>query len=343
MKIENAFLIIAFYSLASCKANTQESKLIMADTLAKPAIATKNTDTTYGKAIDTATYTKLLNYISNGDSSGKWPVKQPYPLPGAILPFNRVVSYYGNLYSKRMGVLGEYPKDIMLQKLQREVKKWSAADSVVKAIPALHYIAVTAQGAPGAGGKYRLRMPFHQIDTVINWAKQINALVFIDIQVGLSTLQQEIPEFEKYLAMPQVHLGIDPEFSMKTGRKPGSVVGTFDAADVNYAAGYLAAIVKKYNLPPKILVVHRFTQGMVTNYKQIKLRPEVQIVMDMDGWGNPAKKLSTYYSWIHPQPVQFTGFKLFYKNDTQKVGEKQEMQPQHLLKLKPVPVYIQYQ
>ncbi|MEJ7684405.1 MAG: hypothetical protein WKG06_42475 [Segetibacter sp.] len=83
--------------------------------------------------------------------------------------------------------------------------------------------------------------------------------------------------------MPNVHLGIDPEFSMKTGAAPGKVVGTFDAKDVNYASTYLAGLVTKYNLPPKVLVVHRFTQGMLTNYKQISTRPEVQLVIDMDG------------------------------------------------------------
>jgi hypothetical protein len=30
------------------------------------------------------------------------------------LPFNRIVSYYGNFYSKYMGVLGQYPEDEML-------------------------------------------------------------------------------------------------------------------------------------------------------------------------------------------------------------------------------------
>jgi ribosomal protein S2 len=34
----------------------------------------------------------------------------------------------------------------------------------------------------------------------------------------------------------------------------------------------------------KVLIVHRFTQGMVTNYKNKKV-PEVQVVMDMDGFG----------------------------------------------------------
>ncbi|MBO9572655.1 MAG: hypothetical protein J7497_10685, partial [Chitinophagaceae bacterium] len=244
--------------------------------------------------LDTAAYDAKLIQMVNRDSSGKWPVKTAYPLPGAILPFKTIIAYYGNLYSKQMGILGELPKKEMLAKLQSEIAKWKKADSTLDLQPALHYIAVTAQQSPGAAGKYRLRMPFKELDKVIDMAKEIDALVFIDIQVGLSTIQQELPEFEKYLKMPNVHIGMDPEFSMKSGHAPGKVVGTYDAADINYVSDYLAKIVKENNLPPKVLVVHRFTQKGVTNYKNIKTRPEVQVVMHMDGWGEPARKINTY-------------------------------------------------
>jgi hypothetical protein len=229
----------------------------------------------------------------------------------------------------------------MLEKLQQEVAKWQAADTVMVIQPALHYIAVTAQGYAGKDGKHRLRMPFHQIDSVLKLAQRINAIVFLDIQVGLSTLQDEIPKLEPYLKMPNVHLGVDPEFSMKGGQAPGKVIGTFDAADINFASEYLANLVKENNLIPKVLVVHRFTKGMVTNYQQIKLRPEVQIVMDMDGWGHPDLKYSSYKLYIHKEPVQFTGFKLFYKNDIRNNGRL--LTPPEVLALKPQPVYIQYQ
>src|ERR1700729_182622 len=59
--------------------------------------------------LDTALYNEKMVRIVNGDSSGRWPVKTAYPEAGAILPFKRIVAYYGNLYSKKMGVLGEYP------------------------------------------------------------------------------------------------------------------------------------------------------------------------------------------------------------------------------------------
>ncbi|MFZ2072387.1 MAG: hypothetical protein WAV10_01765 [Minisyncoccia bacterium] len=271
-----------------------------------------------------------------------WPVKTVYPNAGAILPFNRVIAYYGNLYSTKMGALGEYQEDVMLNKLNEEVKKWTLADPEIPSIPALHYIAVTAQGSPGESGKYRFRMPDGQIDKVLEMAKKINAIVFLDIQVGLSNLQSELPIFEKYLKMPQVHLGIDAEFSMKTGARPGTVVGTFDAQDINYATNYLAKLVKENNLTPKILVVHRYTQKMITNYQNIKPLPEVQIVMHMDGWGGQAKKKNTYKQFVYKEPVQFAGFKLFYKNDI-KTSNTVIMEPKDVLSLQPKPIYIQYQ
>jgi len=271
-----------------------------------------------------------------------WPVKSVYPKDGAILPFNRVVAYYGNLYSKKMGVLGEYPEAEMISKLNAEVLKWETADPATPVIPALHYIAVVAQASAGADGKYRARMPYKEIDKVLVMAEKINAIVFIDIQVSLSDLQSELPYFEKYLKMPNVHLGIDPEFSMKTGKRPGTVIGTFDAADINFASEYLANLVMVNNLPPKILVIHRFTEKMVTNYKSIKLRPEVQVVMDMDGWGHQARKLNTYKQFVQKQPVQFAGFKLFYKNDLKEENARM-LTPSELMDLRPHPIYIQYQ
>lgn len=288
--------------------------------------------------VDTVLYDQALLRLVHDKPNAKWPVKTGYPLKGAVLPFNRIVAYYGNLYSAGMGILGALPADKMMEKLKAEAKKWQEADTTTPVLPALHYIAVTAQGSPGAGSKYRLRMPASQIDRIIEMAKKIDALVFLDIQVGHSTLQDEIPLLRKYLLMPQVHLGIDPEYSMKKGGVPSSVIGTFDAADINYASGYLAQLVRDHHLPPKILVVHRFTQAMVTNYKKIITRPEVQLVMNMDGFGSAARKIDTYTYWIAGQPVQFTGFKLFYKIDTPSL-----MQPARVLKLYPRPIYIQYQ
>jgi len=293
--------------------------------------------------VDTAKYNQKLVSIANGDTTGKWPVKnQPYPIAGAILPFKRIVVYYGNLYSKKMGALGEYAPKEMWSRLNAEVKRWEKADPSTPVQVGIHYIASVASGTEGKDGMYINRMPEKQIDSAIAIAKMHNAIVFLDLQVALSTIQKELPRYEKYLKMPNVHLGIDPEFSMKTGARPGSRIGTYDAADINYCSDYLTKLVKEHNLPAKVFVVHRFTKKMVTNSDKIKLRPEVQFVMHMDGWGEPELKKGTYRHFIYSEPVQFTGFKLFYKNDLKKAPNRL-MTPEELLKLKPQPVYIQYQ
>jgi len=173
-------------------------------------------------------------------------------------------------------------------------------------------------------------------------ARKIDGIVILDVQVGLSTLQDELPLLDAYWALPQVHLAIDPEFSMKGGIPPGHVIGTFGAEDINYAIEYLSEMVKKHNLPPKILVIHRFTKDMVTGYKQIEPTPEVQVVMNMDGWGHPAKKINTYNVVITPEPVQFAGIKLFYKNDLKEIPARLLTIPE-IMSLTPAPIYIQYQ
>ncbi len=298
-------------------------------------------------AFDRADYDARLLALAHAtsttaSSTSPWPMKAVYPEVGAILPFKRIVAYYGNFYSAQMGVLGEYPEEQLLSMLASTTAKWAAADPTTPTLPAIQYIAVVAQGTAGREGKYILRMPDDQIDHALDMANKMHGILILDVQVGLSTVQHELPMLEKYLQMPNVHLAIDPEFSMKYGNPPGTVIGTFDAADVNDAAQYLAGLVNTYHLPPKVLVVHRFTQAMVTNYKKIRPLPEVQIVMDMDGWGPQAKKKNTYLRVIESEPVQFTGIKLFYKADL-KPPSTGMLTTTDVLGLTPAPIYVQYQ
>ena len=268
-----------------------------------------------------------------------WPVKGPAPLPGSILPAKRIIAFYGNPKSRRMGILGEFDSEDMLRKLDAEVAAWSRIDPATPAIPALHVIVLVADGQPGTSGKYRTRHDSAMIETVYGWARSRNALMFVDLQVGQSTLQHELPWIEKFLIRPDVHLGIDPEFSMKNGGIPGKRIGTYDAADINYTIRYLANLVEKHKLPPKILVVHRFTPRGVTNANRIQLDPRVQFVMHMDGFGAPWLKRDTYWRDIKREPVQFAGWKQF----TKAKNDRPPTPRGEILKLWPVPLYIQIQ
>jgi hypothetical protein len=285
-----------------------------------------------------------LASMTKGDTAldKLWPVKMPSPLPGALLPHNRIVAYYGQPLSKKMGVLGEYPKDEMLAMLDKEVARWAKADPSHPVVPALHLIVTVAQGAPGKNGLYRLQHRDSLVNEIYSWIKAKNGVFFLDVQVGKSTLQAELPRLRPFLENPDVHLAVDPEFSMApSGAVPGTKIGTLDAQDINWAVNFLDQIAKEKNLPPKILIVHRFTRKMVTNARDIKPTPHVQVVMDMDGWGPPWLKFDSYHDYVKKEPVQFTGFKLFYHNDTKKGNAL--LTPAEVLRLNPKPLYIQYQ
>ena len=128
---------------------------------------------------------------------------------------------------------------------------------------------------------------------------------------------------------------------LATDEREQLVHGRIDAADVNAVSSVLAQLVDSLKLPPKMLIVHRFTRKMLTDAKGIKLDPRVQVVINMDGWGQPWLKYDSYRAYVEAEPVQFTGFKLFYHNDTKK-GDPL-LTPPEVLMLNPKPLYIQYQ
>jgi len=313
-----------------------------------PIVITSTSTNESGEVITISTTTvpaSPLRYSSTTNVTvfGKdWPPAVVYPHGGAVLPYKRILAYYGNFYSRQMGILGELEPEEMLDHLADKQAEWEKADPTTPILPAIHYIAMVAQAEAGRDGMYRAVMPDEEIEKAYQMAQEINGVMILDIQVGLSTLEVEMPKFKKYLERPDVFFAIDPEFSMKNGEKPGSVIGTFNAKDINYVIDYMAEIVREYQLPPKVLIVHRFTQNMVTGFSQIKPRPEVQVVMEMDGWGPKDLKYSTYRHVILPEPVQFAGIKIFYKNDL-KPPSTGILTPDEVLDLNPIPIYIQYQ
>jgi hypothetical protein len=270
-----------------------------------------------------------------------WPVEIPEFMDESILPCRRIVAYYGNPLVGRMGVLGEYEKDEMLRRFRQQVAEWNEADPDHPVQPALHLVAIVAQQDAGTSGHFRTIMRDTLIERVYSWAQEEDAIMFVDIQTGTDDLRNLLPRMEHFLVRPDVHLGVDPEFMMKDGSIPGRRVGTMDAADINYASEYLANLVREHDLPPKVLVIHRFTRNMVTNYQNIQLRPEVQIVIHMDGWGRPFLKRDTFQRHVQPEPVEYVGFKIFYHHDVRE-GDPL-MRPRDMMSLWPTPMYIQYQ
>jgi hypothetical protein len=275
------------------------------------------------------------------EAAGPRPQKTTFalqpPLPGAVLPAKRIVSFYGNPLTSTMGILGELVPEQLFTRLRTQANAYAAVDRSRPVVPALELVAVVAQGEPGPESLYRLRMERSLIDRVVGWADQNQFLVILDVQIGRGNVDAEVEWLLPYLKRPNVHLALDPEFAMPPGQVPGKRIGTMDAAAVNSAARTLARLVDAEQLPPKLLVVHRFTEEMVTNARSIQTDPRVQIVMVMDGFGGPSIKTRQFDALIAGERVEYTGFKLFYRHD------EPLMKPEQVLLLDPAPDLIIYQ
>lgn len=262
---------------------------------------------------------------------------EPPPPSKPLLPDSLIVTYYGNPFSKRMGILGEIPPEAMMARLQKEADLWQKADSSSTVRPGLELVTVVSADYAQQDNTYRYRMPKAMIEKVMGWARSRGWLIILDVQVGRSSVKKELDWILPYLEQPDVHLALDPEFQMAKGLKPGRRIGSSDAEDVNLAVIYLSKLVQEKKLPPKLLLVHRFTDDMLKRYWLIRQDPNVQIVVVMDGFGSPFSKAKIYRREVAREPVQFGGIKLFYKNDQPMMSRRQ------VLELQPRPRVVIYQ
>jgi hypothetical protein len=257
---------------------------------------------------------------------------------GAILPDYRILSYYGHPHNDQMGILGEFDKDELLTQLQDEVAAYDEADPSRPVMPAFELIVSVAQNWPADDGTYLLHTDADTIQEYVDFTREHNMLLILDLQIGHSTVENEISRVNEWLLEPHVHLALDPEFAMDEGEIPGEAIGSLDASDVATAQEELANIVAENNLPPKVLIVHRFTEGMITNAEQIPSVAGVQTVIDFDGHGDPANKMAGYGLLLVDGPAEFAGFKLFYNEDQPSL-----MNPEEVVNLPRPPDVVIYQ
>lgn len=258
-------------------------------------------------------------------------------MKGAILPDNRVLSYYGFPGNELMGILGEHDKETLLGLLQEQSAAYEAVDSSKPIKLAFEVIASVAQSDPMPDGSYLSYTSSDYIKEYVDFTRDNDLLLLLDMQFGRRTVQQEIDAVLEWLTEPHVHLALDPEFSVNEGEVPGQVLGQMDAAEITYAQETLADFCERNNLPPKILIVHQFNLYSITNREKVRPVDGVQLVLEVDGWGPPDEKQETYAVVSDIDSIDFFGFKLWYRQDEPLMSESE------VLALNPSPDLIIYQ
>ena len=236
---------------------------------------------------------------------------------GSLLEGAQVVSFYGHPGAPAMGVLGRGgPANVA-----DEIAAWAAAydrlNGTREVISAFHLITGVAQAHQTPDGTWLGRLSAERIAEYVEVARARGMLVFLDNQIGWSDPLAEVKLLEPFLREPFVHVALDPEFATKRqGVRPGLAIGSVTAGQVNEVQRYLAALVREEGLPPKILMVHQFTPGMLRDRGAVEDVDGVDLSIDMDGFGGMAVKLAGYDTYSLREPSEWPALKLFFTHDT---------------------------
>lgn len=283
-----------------------------------------------------------LRFVSADDAPGRWlsssPVDVLAPLQGSVLASAQLLTLYGYPGVRSMGILGRGSPSEVADQAAEMAAVYDRLNGDRGAIPAFHLITGVAQAYATADGTWINRMPEERIDEYVELARERGMHVFLDEQIGWSDPLTEVKKLERWLREPFVHVAIDPEFATKRSeQRPGLVIGSVTGAEINEVQRYLAGIVAAEGIPPKILMVHQFTPYMIADRSDIVDVPEVDLSIDMDGFGGIGVKSRHYNLFAVPEPSEWPGFKLFIRYDTPL------MTPEQVMALDPPPDIIVYQ
>jgi hypothetical protein len=269
------------------------------------------------------------------EASGE-PLPAELPRGGrTILPGKRVVAFYGAPQDRELGVLGIGSPRLAARKLERQARPYARPGHPV--LPAFELIAAIVTGEAGDGADHSIRQEPATIRRYLRAARAHKMLMLLDIQPGYAPFLQEAKALEHFLREPDVSLALDPEWSMDPPQVPGQEIGSTDAATINEVSRYLSSVVRRYDLPQKLLVVHRFTGDMIEAEHDLERHPGVALVVNVDGFGDQPNKISKYNEFTRDLHRRFNGFKLFYEEDTNL------MEPNQVLRLRPQPDLVVYE
>jgi hypothetical protein len=235
-----------------------------------------------------------------------------------------------------MGVLGQKTGAARAEALRQQAAAYQEL-TTKKVLMAYHLVAVVAQAAPGADGKYRRREPASVIQALLDEARANGFRLVLDVQPGRASVRDEVAALRPFLEEPDVDLALDPEFALNEPDVPGHKIGAIRAADINAALDLLEQIIADGELPAKVMIVHQFRWDMLPDKAKVRTSPLVDLVLNMDGFGSQTLKLSTYRAIDRQGRFPFAGFKLFYQQDSQLYS------PAQVMSLNPVPSVVIYQ
>lgn len=262
-------------------------------------------------------------------------------LPGGgdvLFPGRRLVALYGHPYAPVLGVLGEQSLPASIARAKRLAASYEKV-SDVPAVPAFELITTVASRSAGSDGNYSNEKKVRDIRPWVVAAGKAGVYVVLDLQPGRSDFLTQAKRYESLLAFPHVGLALDPEWRLKPGQVHLRQIGSVSAREVNQVTTWLADLTARRGLPQKLLLLHQFRLAMITDRERLVAdRKEVAVVIQMDGFGAPSTKMTTWrvIRADAPKGIRF-GWKNFYDED------RPTFTPGRTASVRPSPVFVSYQ
>ena len=276
--------------------------------------------------------------------------------PQSVLQAQPMLTVYGRSFGVApiLGMLGALSS---FDDLERGVAPWvgamsELADAPVKVAP--HLIYGLARPCHSADDSCMIFLDASGVDLIEDYIKPAadrDMAVILDSQIGRLSPTYFIRRMidAGYLAYPNVHVALDPEFATQPDQDmPGHPIGTLSAYSINEVQALLASYVREEGLShKKVLIVHQFVDdlsdswSMVPGKQNIEIYPEVELVFDADGFGSPNAKVHKYNAITDPTAypqLEWRGIKIFQHNPhAPRFSDTPVMTPRQIYGLDPTP------
>jgi hypothetical protein len=251
---------------------------------------------------------------------------------------NQILAFYGKPDSKRMGILGEYPKEEIARLLEGYAKLYDDQNAGAGIVPAFYLIYGTCWPEGEIG-----YLKDSVVQDYIEYARQRGMLVFVDHQIGKYPVADAVKRLLPWLKYPNVHIALDPEWRTEA---PMKVIGGVKAEEINAAQEAMSEYMNAEGITGvKMLVIHQFQERMIADREKVRADYDgVLLIHTADGFGPPALKRYAYSSNAKATNMPLKGFKLFFKSEVEGAGyDEPLLLPSEVLALEPRPSLVIYQ
>jgi hypothetical protein len=249
----------------------------------------------------------------------------------------RYVAFYGHPETTGLGVLGQQGPEETLARMQPLLEEYAADGYQI--IPTFEMIASVASAKATDDGDYSFEWPISTFDEWIRVAEENDMYVVLDLQPGREDFLTQAKQYEELLKLPFVGLALDPEWRIKSDQVHLVQTGQVTAAEVNTVVDWLGDLVRDNSLPQKMLLIQQFQSRMIVDRETLKQRPELQMVIQMDGQGPIPTKDDTYgFLTEGTEDAHWRwGWKNFFTMDPETAT------PAYTIAKVPTPVFVSYQ